>query len=154
MYCKFRSITCSIHINVQDPPIWLLQLARGVQLIIKELILVLRDPGVHEDSIYAAKLFVGGFEASALGGPGCEIACVHEEVGGGVREVFGWGREVDYGDVVLGVEFRYQAGGSKADARGASSDYYSLRGAFEVIEGGGIGLEEGGHIAGVWCGLG
>lgn len=49
---------------------------------------------------------------------------------------------------MIGIEFGEKACGCEADARGPSGNYYGLGGAFEVVEGRGIGLEERGHVAG------
>lgn len=72
--------------------------------------------GVDEDGVYAGELCVRSGEGVALGGPGGDIAGVHEEVGGRVSEGWGWGVEVYEDEVVVWVEGGEEGGSCETDS--------------------------------------
>jgi hypothetical protein len=77
--CKLHRITSGGDVDIQTSPIWSLQLSVCVELILKELITVFCNSGIHEDRIDSAELLCALCESCSLLDPVCDVALLEKE---------------------------------------------------------------------------
>lgn len=149
---ELHRVVRRLHIYIDGPPIRLGQFPITVEFILKKLVLIFRDPGIHVHGVDVTELVDRGLEGCALRGPGRDVAFLEEEIGRGEEGCGGrcgsWGGAVEDYDVVGGGgEGVDELGGGEANSRGAPGDQDGL-----VCEGGVAGfVDREGRRWGWWC---